>query len=217
MISKESRIMPQGTELPLAERYIRPINWVGLRISGVNHPKPKVPHGITMPLPTETSNSPIVDISFAIEKDTPALAHIGVVALRNDLIHRIIFTASIDNDRAEKELENTLKKELHNPKACIVKATLKGTDKIVGYLYVYRNDSDKEILSAPSSTVYSTLGSLMMRILKKKQCDLLAGQKHWGTTSDDLCVRVRLTNLSSWKAAHGPTGLPAERNWPGHY
>jgi hypothetical protein len=122
----------------------------------------------------------LVDIGFVVEADIPALVHIGVAALQSDLISRILFPGTNGKKNAQKEFADTLHKELHNPKAVLIKATTKGTEKIVAYLYIYRNDLDSNTIDTSAPVAQDTIGSRLNYLVKRKQHHLLAGQRHWG-------------------------------------
>jgi hypothetical protein len=124
--------------------------------------------------------SSLVNISFATEADAPALAKIGIAALQSDLVRRVIFPSQGDAARAERDLSVTLGKQLRNPKAGVIKATLKDTDKIVAYVYFYLDDTADESQPGQSNTDHGPTESFTPHLAQQRINNIIGRRKHWG-------------------------------------
>jgi len=118
-------------------------------------------------------------VSVATKEDAPVLAKIGIAALQSDLLSRVIFANPEDVTEAEVKLGATLRREVDNPGAYVLKATCKDEDKIVAYLYIYKNDSTDGAAPALYRVTDGTMASALFQLNDKQQREIVGEKEHW--------------------------------------
>ena len=93
-----------------------------------------------------------LDIAVAAQQDLEEIVAVSVQAKQADRLHGFILPPTPKSAELEIQWTRlTLSNNLEDPHARVVKATLKGTDNVVGVSVLYANVSGKVNLEEPSS------------------------------------------------------------------